>query len=148
MKILAQNRKAAFDYEILEKFEAGIQLLGCEVKSIKEGSVSLSGAFAQFYGDELYLINASIPAWQSKNTPFNYQPDRSRKLLLHRQELKYLLGKIKSERLMLIPTLAYLKKNKIKVELALGKIRRKTDKREIIKQREAKREIAQKLKNY
>lgn len=148
MKILTKNRKAEFDYEILERFEAGIQLLGCEVKSIKNGLISLEGAFAQFYGNELYLINASVPPWQAANAPADYKPDRSRKLLLHKKELNYLIGKTKSEHLMIIPLAIYLKKNKIKLELGLGRLRRKVDKREVIKKREVKREIEKDLKLY
>ncbi len=148
MKILIKNRKAEFNYEFLEKFEAGIQLLGCEVKSVKNGLISLDGASAQFYNGELYLINASIPPWQLANAPDNYDPNRSRKLLLHKKELNYLIGKTKSEHLMIIPTAIYLKKNKIKVELKLGRIRRKVDKREVIKKREVKKEIEKNIKAY
>lgn len=148
MQILAKNRKAQFNYEIVEKFEAGIQLLGCEVKSVKAGNISLDGAFVQLYGNELYLINASIPAWQPANAPADYKPDRSRKLLLHRKEINYLIGKMKSERLMLIPLTVYLKKNKIKLELGLARSRKKVDKRELIKKREAQRELERRLKNY
>ncbi len=148
MQILAKNRKAQFNYEIVEKFEAGIQLLGCEVKSVKAGNISLDGAFVQLYGNELYLINASIPAWQPANAPADYKPDRSRKLLLHRKEINYLIGKMKSERLMLIPLTVYLKKNKIKLELGLARSRKKVDKRELIKEREAQRELERRLKNY
>lgn len=148
MQILVKNRKAQFNYEILEKFEAGIQLLGCEVKSVKAGNVSLDGAIVQFYGNELYLINAFIPAWQPANAPANYKPDRSRKLLLHQKEIDYLRGKMKAERLMLIPLTVYLKKNKIKLELGLVRSRKKIDKRELIRKRETQRELERKLKNY
>jgi len=148
MQILVKNRKAQFNYEILEKFEAGIQLLGCEVKSIKAGNVSLDGAIVQFYDNELYLINAFIPGWQPANAPANYKPDRSRKLLLHQKEIDYLRGKMKAERLMLIPLTVYLKKNKIKLELGLVRSRKKIDKREIIRKRETQRELERKLKNY
>lgn len=148
MKILVKNSKAEFNYEIIERVEAGIQLLGCEVKSVKKGNINLTGSFAQIYGNEIYLINAKIPAWQPKNAPLNYQDDRSRKLLLHREEIKRLIGKIKAERLLLIPLSVYLKKNKIKVELGLGRTRHKIDKRDIIKQREVEREIARNFKNY
>lgn len=148
MKILSKNRKADFNYEILERIEAGIQLLGCEVKSVKNGNINLDGSFAQIYGNEIYLVNAQIPAWQPKNAPSDYQSDRSRKLLLHREEIKRLIGKIKTERLLLIPLAVYLKKNKIKLELGLGRSRRKVDKRERIKNREIEREIARNLKKY
>lgn len=146
MKILVKNNKAYFDYEILEKFEAGISLLGFEVKSIKAGHVSLDNAFANFYGGNLYLLNANIPAWQPKNAPVDYNSTRSRQLLLHSKELKYLLGKLHEARLTLVPLAFLLQNNKIKVELGLGKSRRKMDKRELIKKRETKREIDRELK--
>lgn len=146
MKILAKNNKAFFDYEILEKFEAGVSLLGFEVKTVKAGQVSLDNAFANFYGGDLYLLNATIPAWQPKNAPKDYDPTRSRKLLLRSQELKYLLGKLREARLALVPLAFILQNNKIKIELGLGKSRHKTDKREVIRKREVKREIDRSLK--
>jgi len=147
MKILAKNKRAYFDYEILETFEAGISLFGFEVKSIKNSRLSLESAFANFYGGDLYLLNANIPAWQPKNAPKDFDPTRSRKLLLHKKELKYLLGKIKEARLTLIPLSFLLKNNKIKVELGLGKSRRKIDKRELLRKREIEREIDRHLKS-
>jgi SsrA-binding protein len=147
MKILAKNKRAYFDYEILETFEAGISLLGFEVKSIKASQLSLDNAFANFYDGDLYLLNAHIPAWQPKNAPKDFDPTRSRKLLLHKKELKYLLGKIREARLVLIPLSFLLKNNKIKVELGLGKSRRKIDKRELIRKREVEREIDRHLKS-
>ena len=132
MKPLAENRKANFNYEILEIFEAGINLLGFEVKSVKAGLVSMDGSFANFYNSELYLLNISIPAWQPKNAPKDYDPIRSRKLLLNKNELKYLTGKIKEAKLNLIPLSFYLKNNKIKVQLGLGRGKGKVDKREIV----------------
>jgi len=147
MKILAKNKRAYFDYEILETFEAGISLLGFEVKSIKASRLSLDNAFANFYDGDLYLLNANIPAWQPKNAPKDFEPTRSRKLLLHKKELKYLLGKIREARLALIPLSFLLKNNKIKVELGLGKSRRKIDKRELIRKREVEREIDRHLKS-
>ncbi len=146
MKILVKNNKANFDYEILEKFEAGISLLGFEVKTVKAGQVSLDNAFANFYGGDLYLLNATIPAWQPKNAPKDYDPTRSRKLLLRGHELKYLLGKLKEARLTLVPLAFILQNNKIKIELGLGKSRHKSDKREVIRKREIDREIDRSLK--
>lgn len=146
MKILAKNNKANFDYEILEKFEAGISLFGFEVKTVKAGQGSLDNAFANFSGGDLYLLNATIPAWQPKNAPKDYDPTRSRKLLLRSQELKYLLGKLGEARLALIPLAFILQNNKIKIELGLGRSRHKTDKREAIRKREVRREIDRSLK--
>jgi len=146
MKILAKNKRATFDYEILETFEAAPSLLGCEVKSVKAGRVSLDNSFANFKGGDLYLLNAHIPAWQPKNAPLDYEASRSRRLLLHKKELKYLLGKIREARLTLIPLAFVLKNNKIKVELGLGKSRRKIDKREVIRERETQREINRRMK--
>jgi len=148
MKILAENRKARFDYEILETFEAGIALLGFEVKSVKAGQVTMDGSFANFYNGELYLLNINIPAWQPKNAPSDFDPGRSRKLLLHKDELKYLTGKIKEAKVNLIPIAFVLQNNKIKVQLGLGRSKKKTDKIETIKEREFEREKSRELKDY
>lgn len=146
MKILVKNNKAYFDYEILEKFEAGISLLGFEVKSIRNGRASIDSAFANFYNNELYLLNATVTAWQPKNAPKDYDVTRSRKLLLHKKEIDYLIGKIKEAKLTIVPLALLLKNNKIKVELGLAKNRKKADKREVIKKRESDREINQRMK--
>jgi len=148
MKILAENRKAKFDYEILETFEAGIVLLGFEVKSVKAGQVSMEGSFANFYNGELYLLNINIPAWQPKNAPSDFDSMRSRKLLLNKNEIKYLSGKIKEAKLSLIPLSFILQNNKIKVQLGLGKGKKGKDKRETIKEREFKREKSRELKDF
>ena len=148
MKILAENKKAKFDYEILETFEAGISLLGFEVKSVKAGQVSMDGSFANFYNNELYLLNVNIPAWQPKNAPKDFDSMRSRKLLLNKSELKYLIGKIKEAKTNLIPLNFFLQNNKIKVQLGLGKSKKKIDKRETIKQREFQREKSREMKDY
>ncbi len=148
MKILVKNRKAEFDYEILEKFTAGIKLLGYEVKSVKSGMASLKGSFVSFYDDEAYLLGVNISPWQPKNTPKEYDPQRSRKLLLNKKELNYLIGKNKQGGLTIIPISIFLKNNIIKVELGLVKGKKKYDKREDIKQKDVKREIDKKLKEY
>lgn len=148
MKILAENKKAKFDYEILETFEAGISLLGFEVKSVKAGQVSMDGSFANFYNNELYLLNVNIPAWQPKNAPKDFDSMRSKKLLLNKSELKYLIGKIKEAKTNLIPLNFFLQNNKIKVQLGLGKSKKKIDKRETIKQREFQREKSREMKDY
>ncbi len=146
MKILALNKRARYDYEILETFEAGLALYGFEVKSVKNGHLSLQGAYVVIKGSEAYLLNATISPYQSKNTPSDYEPARSRKLLLHKKEIKYLIGKSQEKGLTLVPIQVYTKKDKIKLEFGVGRGKRKTDKRELIKKREAQREIERKIK--
>lgn len=146
MKTLAINRKAKFDYDILEKMEAGMVLIGQEVKSIKSGRMSLKGSYVVLRREEPYLIGANVPPYQPKNAPPNYEPERARKLLLNKKEIKYLIGKTKEKGLTLVPLKVYTKKGKIKLEFGIGKGRKKADKREIIKKRETEREIEKELK--
>ncbi|PIT92845.1 MAG: SsrA-binding protein [Candidatus Harrisonbacteria bacterium CG10_big_fil_rev_8_21_14_0_10_42_17] len=146
MKVYAENKRARFDYEILETFEAGIELIGTEVKSIRSGRVNLAGAFAVPLEGGISLINVDIPPFQPKNTPEEYNAERSRRLLLSKKEIAYLIGKAKAERLTIIPIKLYSKGPYIKLELALTRSKKKADKRETIKKREVKREIARKLK--
>ncbi len=146
MKTFALNKRAKYDYEILETFEAGLVLKGYEVKSIKTGHISLKGAYVIIKNNEAYLINSSVPPYQPKNISEDYDPNRTRKLLLHKKEIKSLLGKSKERGLTLVPIKMYTKKGKIKLELGIGKGRKKIDKREVIKKRETKREIERKLK--
>jgi len=146
MKTLAENRKSSYDYEFLESYEAGLVLYGHEVKAIKTGHVSLTGSYVVSKGNEFYLINALIPAYQPANTPKDYDPQRSRKLLLKKSEIKSLIGKSKAKGLTLIPLRLYTKKSRIKLEFALARGKRKTDKRETIKKRDMEREIGRRLK--
>ncbi len=146
MKTFALNKRAKFDYEILETFEAGLVLKGHEVKSIKTGHISLKGSYVTIKDGEAYLLNALISPYQPKNTPEDYEPTRSRKLLLHKKELKYLLGKGKMKGLTLVPIRVYNKKGKIKLEFGIGRGKRKIDKRELIKKREDKRKIERAIK--
>jgi len=146
MKTLAINKRAIYDYEILEKYEAGISLFGCEVKSTKTGHISLKGSYIVIKNNEAYLLNAFIPPYQTKNTPSDYDPSRSRKLLLHKSEIKSLIGKTKQKGLTLVPIKLYTKKGKIKLEFALAKGKRKVDKREKIKKREAERKMRKVLR--
>jgi len=146
MKILAENKKARFDYKILEKFEAGMVLIGHEVKSIKSGRMSLKGSYVVLKGEEMYLIGANIPPYQPKNAPKDYEPERSRKLLLTKSEIKHLIGKTKEKGLTLVPLRVYTKRSKIKLEFGIAKGRKKVDKREVIKKREIEREINKALK--
>ena len=141
MKTLSVNKRATYDYEILEKYEAGISLLGCEVKSIKTGHISLKGSYVVIKNNEVYLLNAFIPPYQIKNTPSDYDPRRSRKLLLHKSEIKSLIGKIKQKGLTLVPIKLYTKRGKIKLEFALAKGKKKVDKRDKIKKREMERKM-------
>jgi SsrA-binding protein len=146
MKIIAKNKKGIFDYEILEKYEAGIELLGLEVKSIRNGRISMVGSFVIIKNAQAYLLNTSIPPYQTGNTPKDYKPSRTRKLLLHESEIKRLLGKIKEKGLTLVPIQVYNKRGKIKLEIGLARHRRKVDKREKIKKREIQREIEREFK--
>lgn len=145
MKIISENKKAFFDYEILEKFEAGIFLIGQEVKSIKLGRINLMGSYVVLKqsakNPEVFLIGASVPPYQPKNAPADYDPQRSRKLLLTKQEIKYLIGKSAQKGLTIIPLKVYTNKGKIKIEIGIAKGRKKYDKKELIKKREVDREI-------
>ena len=146
MKILAENRRSSYDYEILETYEAGLVLFGWEVKAIKTGHVSLIGSFVTTKGGELYLTNAFIPPYQSANTPDDYDQSRPRKLLLKKSEISSLIGTLKAKGLTLIPVKLYTKKSRIKLEFAVAKGKRKADKRETIKKRDIEREIGKKLR--
>ena len=148
MKILTENKKALFNYKILEKFEAGISLIGQEVKSVKTKGINLAGSYVVIKGREAFWVGAKIPPYQAKNAPPEYNPERSRKLLLKKSEIKYLIGKSKQKGLTLIPLRLYTKKGKIKLEFGIGKGLKKKDKRELIKKREAKREIQRILKKF
>jgi SsrA-binding protein len=149
--VLAENRRARFDYEILETFEAGIELKGFEVKAIKSGKVSLGGSFAlprvtKKGTTELWLTNADVAPYQPGNTPAEYDSKRPRRLLLKQEETKELLGKIKASNLTLVPIEMYNKRGLVKVLLGLARHKKKQDKRETIQKRETKREISRTLK--
>ena len=147
MKILVKNKKAFFDYEIKEKLEAGIVLTGQEVKSIKKGGASLKGSYVIIRPNrEVYLVNAHVSPYQPANTPSSYQPNQMRKLLLNKREINTLAGRIKQEGLTLIPLKLYTKGGKIKVEIALVRGRKKSDKREKLKKREIDKKIRRALK--
>jgi SsrA-binding protein len=146
MPSYAQNRKAHFDYEILEKFEAGIELVGTEVKSVRGGRMSLEGAFVIIRGGEAFIINASIPPYQVANTPTGYDPLRNRKLLLTKKEIRELSETEKNKSLTIVPLSVYNKNRKIKVEIALVRGKKKYDKRETTKKRETEREIRREYK--
>jgi len=151
MRIFTENKKAYFNYNILEKFEAGLVLLGQEVKSIRLGRMKLEGSYVVLRGPtkggypEPYLIGAKIPAYQPKNTPADYNPEKSRKLLLSKSEIKYLIGKTSKTGLTLIPLKVYSNGAKIKLEFGIAKGKKKYDKREDIKKRETQREISRQM---
>ncbi|MEK7564257.1 MAG: SsrA-binding protein SmpB [Patescibacteria group bacterium] len=142
----AQSRKARFDYEILDKYEAGIELLGSEVKSVRGGRMSLDGAFIIVRGGEAFLINANVPPYQVNNTKEDYDPLRNKKLLLTKKELGELAGSEKNKSLTIVPLSVYNKGRKIKLEIALAKGKKKFDKRESIKKRETNRNIDREYK--
>jgi len=146
MPELAFNRKALYEYEILEKFEAGLVLNGHEVKSVKTGHMSLQGSYVVIRGEEAWLLNASISPFQPKNAPADYDALRTRKLLLHKHEIQSLIGKTKQKGLTLVPISVYTKKAKIKLEFALARGKRAADKRQKIMKRETKRDIDRTLR--
>ena len=136
-----ENKRARFDYEILEEFSAGIVLSGHETKSIKQGHCSLSGAHAIVRNNELYIVGMQIPSFQPENIPTDYDPDRVKKLLMKKGEIATILGKLKSG-LTLVPLKVYnTKRGLLKIQLGLGRGLKKHDKRELIKKREIEREI-------
>ena len=145
MKILAQNRRARFDYDILETFEAGIILSGQEVKSVKQGHISLKSAYITTKEGEAYLINAHISPYKMAGELPEYNPKRTRKLLLHKKEINSLIGK-KSQGLTIIPLRVYTKHGRVKLEIALARGKKKYDKREATKKREAERKIRRAMK--
>lgn len=147
-KIVTDNRKARYLYEILETYEAGIQLTGTEVKSIREGKVNLQDGYALIRNGEAWLINVHISPYTGIGQYFNHDPRRTRKLLLHRQEIRKLIGKVEQQGLTLVPLRMYLKRGLVKVNIALGKGKKIHDKREDLKRRQDQRDIQRAMKNY
>ena len=144
--IICDNRKARFDYQIQEKFEAGISLMGTEVKSLRNGKANLTDAYAEIRDNQAYLVQAHIEPYD-KGGYVNHEPKRRRKLLLHRQEISKLIGKTQAKGLTLIPLKLYFKNGYVKVELGLGVGKKAHDKRKTIKEREVKRELDRAIKN-
>ncbi len=145
IKIITDNKKARFDYEILEKFEAGLVLTGSEVKSLRAGAVNLKDSYVSFRDGEAYLQNAHISEYKSSSYN-NHTPERLRKLLLHREELNKIMGKVREKTLTCIPLKLYFKEGRVKVELGLGRGKKKHDKRESLKQKDSQRELARVMK--
>jgi SsrA-binding protein len=140
MEIVSTNKKARFNYEIIEKIEAGIALKGTEVKSIRNRNVSIGESYAQIKDDEVFLHNLHISPYEQGNRE-NHDPIRVRKLLLHKREIKKLVARTQQKGLSLVPLSIYLRKGKIKVELGIGRGKRLVDKRESIKKKTIEREI-------
>ena len=145
MKIFSENKKGYFDYEILEKFEAGIVLFGQEVKSIKTGHINLSGSYVSVNTGEPFLLGVKVPPYQPNNAGADYNQERQKKLLLNKKEIDYLIGKTKTKGFSLIPLKIYDNNGRIKLEFALAKGKRKYDKKEKIKKRDVDREISREL---
>jgi SsrA-binding protein len=146
-RVLCENRQARFNYEILETHEAGIELLGTEVKSIRAGQVNLQDAFALIRNGELFLLNMYIAPHQTTGKYFNHEPRRTRKLLMHKQEIRKLEGAVTQKGLTLVPLRLYLQKGWIKVAVALVRAKKLYDKREDIRKREDQRDMARMLKH-
>jgi SsrA-binding protein len=142
---LIDNKKASFDYHILETMEAGIELHGYEVRAIRAGLGSLRGARVLARGGEAYLVGATIPPWQPANTPKNYDPERPRRLLLNKKEISQVLGAESAQGLTVVPLSVYNKGRNLKLSIALARGKKKEDKRQSIKERDEKRRMRKDL---
>lgn len=147
MSKVVQNKKVFFNYDIIETYQAGISLLGLEVKSLKKGQGSLEGAYVILRGGEAFLVGATIPPYQVGNTPEDYDPMRTRKLLLSKKELGELEKQSQVKGLTIVPISVYNKEKLVKLEIGIGRGKKTIDKRETIKKRETKRDIERTLKN-
>jgi SsrA-binding protein len=145
-KPIAENRRARHDYHLLERYEAGIALSGTEVKSLRAGRADLARAFADLRGNELWLVGAHIDEYAQGNMQ-NHEPDRDRKLLLHRREIDSLTAKVRERGLTLVPTRLYFKDGRVKVEIALARGKEQRDKRRDLAERDARRQIDRELKS-
>ena len=146
MKIVAQNNKAYHDYFILDTYEAGIELQGTEIKSIRKGSVNLKDSFIRIRNDEAFIDNMHIAPYEQGNR-FNHEPLRQRKLLLHKKEIKKLQKELKENGLTIVPTKLYFNTSKLKVEIALARGKKLYDKRQDLKEKDSKRDIEKALKH-
>lgn len=147
MTVLATNKRAFFDYELQDKYEAGLMLTGAEVKSIKTGHISLKGSFVTMHDGELYLTNANIPHYPFASFKTAYDPTRSRKLLVRKAEIKSLIGKLHVKGLTLVPLRVYTKRRLIKLEFAVARGKKAFDKRSDIAKKEDKRKMERALKS-
>ena len=144
---LVENKKVGFDYTILEEIEAGLELLGFEVKSLRAGQGSLKGARVVARGGEAYLVGASIPAWQVANAPKSYDPERTRRLLLSKREIAHVASAEGEKGLTIVPLRVYNKGRHLKVAIGVARGRKQYDKRAVLKERDTKRDIDRSLKN-
>ncbi|MBW4618873.1 MAG: SsrA-binding protein SmpB [Cyanosarcina radialis HA8281-LM2] len=147
-KVVSDNRQARFLYEILETYEAGVELKGTEVKSIRAGRANLRDGYALIRNGEAWLLNVHVSHHSTASQYFNHDPRRTRKLLLHKQEIRKLIGKVEQKGLTLVPLKMYLKNGLVKVTIGLGKGKKLHDKREDLKQKQDKREMERALKRY
>ncbi len=145
IKVVYNNKRATFDYELLERIEAGVALTGTEIKSIRANNVSLQRSYVQARGDELWLLEANISPYEHGNR-LNHEPTRPRKLLLHRREINRILTALAQKGLTIVPTRLYLKGGRAKVEIALARGKRKFDKREDMARRDADRQVERALR--
>jgi SsrA-binding protein len=148
IKLVSDNRQARFQYEILDTLEAGIQLQGTEVKSIRAGKVNLRDGYVLIRNDEAWLLNVHISPYNASGAYFNHEPKRDRKLLLHRKEIRRLIGQLEEKGLTLIPLKMYMKGSLVKLSLGLGRGKKLHDKRETIKKRQDQRDMQRALKSY
>lgn len=146
-KVMADNRQARFTYEILDSYEAGVALKGTEVKSIRAGKVNLRDGYAQVKNGEVWLLNVHISPHDMTNQAYNHDPRRPRRLLLHKAEIRKLIGKVEEKGLTLVPLKLYLKKGRVKVNIAIGRGKKLHDKRDSLKKKQEKRDIARMMKN-
>lgn len=144
---IIKNKKARFNYEILETFEAGIVLHGTEVKSLRQKTCSIQESYAHVKNNEVFITGMTISAYEKANR-FNHEPERDRKLLLHKQQIKWLTGKLKEKGYTLVPLKLYFKNGKAKLELGLGKGKAVHDKRKTIQKRDLDREMQREIKRY
>lgn len=148
IKVVSDNRQARFLYEILETYEAGIELKGTEVKSIRDGRCNLRDGYVLIRNGEAWLLNVHVSPYQGSGAYFNHDPLRTRKLLLHKQEIRKLIGKVEQKGLTLVPLKMYLKKGLVKLTVGLGRGKKLHDKRDDLKKRQDKREMERAMKNY
>jgi SsrA-binding protein len=146
-KIIADNRQARFQYEILETYEAGIQLMGTEVKSIRAGKTNLKDGFATIRNGEAFLMNVHISPHSTTRELFNHEPRRTRKLLMNRDEIRKLTARVDQDGLTLVPLKMYLKRGWVKIDIALARGKKLHDKREATRKREDQRDMQRALKN-
>src|SRR5919202_5622121 len=144
-KLIADNRRARYDYELLDRYEAGLVLSGTEVKSLRDGRASLAQSYAEVRNGEAWLVGAEIASYDQGNRS-NHDPTRPRKLLLHRREIDSLAGTVREKGLTLVPTRLYFKDGRVKVELAIARGKEVRDKRRDLKERDARREVERALK--